>query len=60
MNSRKVRKILLKDGWYYVRSKGDDDFYKHKSKKGLVKLQHGAEFIPKGTLNNIWKQAGLK
>ncbi|MGR6641458.1 type II toxin-antitoxin system HicA family toxin [Pseudomonas aeruginosa] len=60
MRSREVIDLLLKDGWYEVAVKGSHHQYKHPSKPGKVTVQHPSSTIPKGTLNNILKQAGLK
>lgn len=60
LNSRKVIKIIEKDGWYLVRITGDHHHFKHPVKSGIVTVPHPRKDIPKGTLNNIWKQAGLK
>lgn len=60
MNSKELIKLLEKQGWYLVRVKGDYHQFKHPSQKGLVTITHPKKDLPKGTLNNIWKQAGLK
>ncbi|WPC17279.1 type II toxin-antitoxin system HicA family toxin [Pediococcus inopinatus] len=60
MNSRKVLKILRRDGWYKVRITGDHWHFKNAHKSGIVTVPHPRKAIPKGTLDNIWKQAGLK
>ncbi|MGJ3501119.1 type II toxin-antitoxin system HicA family toxin [Piscirickettsia salmonis] len=60
MNSRKLIKMLKDDGWILVRTTGDHHHFKHKSKKGIVTVPHPKKDLPKGTLNSIFKQAGLK
>lgn len=60
LNSRKVIKAIEKDGWYLVRVTGDHHHFKHPVKSGIVTVPHPRKDIPKGTLNSIWKQAGLK
>lgn len=60
MDSRKVIKAIEKDGWYLVRVTGDHHHFKHPVKSGIVTVPHPRKDIPKGTLNSIWKQAGLK
>ncbi len=60
MDSREVLRILKKDGWYRVRVTGDHWHFKHDTKSGIVTVPHPSKDIPKGTLNSIWKQAGLK
>jgi len=60
VNSRKLIKMIEEDGWYYVRTTGDHHHYKHPEKRGLVTVTHPVKDIPKGTVNSILKQAGLK
>ena len=61
MKVKEVISLLKKDGWYLVRSKGSHQQYKHPTKKGLVTIagKPSHELAP-GTLNSIFKQAGLK
>lgn len=62
MKARDLIKMIEKDGWYVVRTKGSHRQYKHHSKKGLVTVavhSMNDEFAP-GTLNSILKQAELK
>jgi predicted RNA binding protein YcfA (HicA-like mRNA interferase family) len=58
---RDVLKLLEDDGWYLVRTRGSHRQYKHPTKAGLVTLagKTGDDLAP-GTLNSIFKQAGLK
>jgi predicted RNA binding protein YcfA (HicA-like mRNA interferase family) len=58
---REVIRILKKDGWYLARTKGSHRQFKHNDKAGVVTVA-GKESVdvPPGTLNSIWKQAGLK
>lgn len=60
MNSRELIKILERDGWKLVVTKGSHNQYKHPLKKGRVTVPHPKRDFPKGTLNSILKQAGLK
>jgi len=61
MKVRDVIKLIEKDGWYLVRTRGSHRQYKHGIKKGLVTIagKPGDDLAP-GTLNSILKQAGLK
>lgn len=56
-----VVKMIEKDGWFVVRSRGSHRQFKHKTKKGLVTIagKPSAEMAP-GTLNSVLRQAGLK
>lgn len=60
MDSRELIKQLEADGWFLVRTRGSHHHYKHQNKKGIVTIPHPKRDLPKGTLNSILKQAGLK
>ena len=60
MNSREIIRIIEKDGWVKVGSKGSHWQFKHPMKPGRVTIPHPSKDLPKGTLNSILKQAGLK
>ncbi|HDL15656.1 MAG TPA: addiction module toxin, HicA family [Euryarchaeota archaeon] len=61
MKIRDVIKLIEKDGWYQVRTRGSHRQYKHPIKKGLVTISGNLNGdIAKGTLNSILKQVGLK
>ncbi len=62
MTVREILKILHEDGWKEVenRTRGSHIQLKHPVKSGKVTVpSHGGD-IPKGTVNSILKQAGLK
>lgn len=61
MKVRQVLKLIERDGWQLVRTKGSHRQYKHPDKIGLVTVpgKPGDELAP-GTLNSILKQAQLK
>jgi predicted RNA binding protein YcfA (HicA-like mRNA interferase family) len=58
---KEVIKLLEQDGWYLARTRGSHRQFKHANKFGVVTVS-GKESIdvPRGTLNSILKQAGLK
>lgn len=60
MNSRELVKLLRKDGWKLVRITGSHHHYKHPLKAGIVTVPHPKRDLPKGTVNSIFKMAGLK
>lgn len=60
MKSSSLIKMIEKDGWYIVRTKGSHHHFKHPEKAGLVTIPHPRKDIPKGTVESILKQAGLK
>lgn len=60
MDSKELIKIIESDGWMLKSIKGSHHHYVHPSKKGKVTIPHPKKHLPKGTVNNILKQAGLK
>lgn len=53
--------MIEKDGWMHVRTTGSHKHYHHPIKPGTVTIAGlGNDDIPKGTLNSMMKQAGLK
>jgi predicted RNA binding protein YcfA (HicA-like mRNA interferase family) len=61
MKVRDVLKLIETDGWYLARVRGSHRQFKHPIKPGLVTVAgHPSVDVPKGTLNSILKQAGLK
>ena len=60
MNSSDVIRMLEADGWSEVRVTGSHHHFKHQTKAGLVTVPHPKKDLPKGTVNSILKQAGLK
>ena len=61
MKIRAIIKLVEEEGWFLDRTKGSHRQYKYHFKRGLVtisgKLDDG---VPRGTLNSILKQSGLK
>lgn len=52
---------LEADGWYQVRQKGSHRQFHHPTKPGTVTVAGKASVdVPRGTLNSVLKQAGLK
>lgn len=60
MRARELEKIILSDGWYFVRQLGSHKHYKHPVKPGKVTIPFHSGDVDKGTVNSILKQAGLK
>jgi len=61
MKIRDVIKLLENDGWYLSRTRGSHRQYKHPSKSGLITVAgKPSDDLAPGTLNSIFKQAGLK
>lgn len=60
MKVKELLKLLHEDGWEIKTQKGSHQQLIHPEKSGKVTVPiHGGD-IPKGTLNAILKQAGLK
>lgn len=61
MKIREVLRLLERDGWELVRTRGSHHQFKHPTKTGLVTIagKPNDDLAP-GTLNSILKQAGLK
>jgi predicted RNA binding protein YcfA (HicA-like mRNA interferase family) len=61
MKVREVLKLLGKDGWFLVPSRGGHRQFKHPTRPGRVTVSgKPSDDLPPGTLNSILKQAGLK
>ena len=60
MTSKEIIKQLKADGWIEYDTRGSHIQFKHPVKPGKVTIPSHSGDIPKGTLNNILKQAGLK
>ena len=61
MKVREVTRMVRRDGWYYVRTKGSHRIYHHPRKPGIVVITgHPGSDVKSGTLDKIRKQAGLK
>ena len=61
MKVRDVLNLIETDGWYLARVRGSHRQFKHPIKPGLVTVAGRPSVdVPKGTLNSILKQAGLK
>ena len=58
---KEILKILEKDGWFLVAQRVSHRQFKHNMKKGRVTVAgKPSDYIDKGTLNSIFKQAQLK
>jgi len=60
MDSKKIIKIIKKNGWVHVRTTGDHWHFHHPEKFGIVTITHPKKDIPIGTLKSIEKQSGIK
>ncbi|MDE0466219.1 MAG: type II toxin-antitoxin system HicA family toxin [Candidatus Poribacteria bacterium] len=61
MKVRQLIKLIQDDGWYLVRTRGSHRQFKHPTKPGTVTVSGNTGLdVPKGRLNSVLKQAGLK
>ena len=61
MKVRQLIKLIQDDGWYPVRTRGSHRQFKHPTKPGTVTVSGNMGLdVPKGRLNSVLKQAGLK
>ena len=61
MKVRDLLRLLATDGWVLARTRGSHQQFKHPAKPGLVTVAgSGNDDLAPGTLNSIFKQAGLK
>lgn len=60
MKIRDVLKRLQDDSWQVVRQEGSHRILKHPAKRGVVVVAgHPSKDMKTGTLQSVWKQAGL-
>lgn len=60
MRFRDIERIILDDGWYFIKQVGSHRHYKHPTKPGKVTIpNHGGKDINPTTVKQIMKQAGL-
>ncbi len=61
MKVKEAIKLIENNGWVRVATKGSHRQYKHPDRGGRVTVAGKlSKDIPPGTLNSIFKQAGLK
>ena len=61
MKVREVLRLLRRDGWFLVASRGSHRQFKHESKPGRVTVAgKPRDAIAPGTLKSILKQAGFE
>jgi predicted RNA binding protein YcfA (HicA-like mRNA interferase family) len=60
MKVRDVLKLLKEDAWYVVKTRGSHRQLRHDTKKKRSVVGKPSDEVPPGTLNSIFKQAGLK
>ncbi|SAK59649.1 YcfA-like protein [Caballeronia ptereochthonis] len=57
MDSSRLIRMLLDDGWVLVRIKGSHHHFRHRSKNSRVTVTHPKKDVPIGTVRAILKRA---
>ena len=61
MKCSELLRLLLKDGWFVVSSKGSHLKMRHPEKPGMIIFpDHGSDEMGKGMEKRIRKEAGLR
>ena len=61
MKVKELIKLIEKDDWFLVRTRGSHRQFHHPTKNGTVTIAGKESLdVPIGTLNSVLKQAGLK
>jgi predicted RNA binding protein YcfA (HicA-like mRNA interferase family) len=61
MKVKDIIKMIEKDGWYLVTTRGSHRQFKHNTKSGRVTISGNlSDDIAPGTLNSVLKQAQIK
>lgn len=60
MDSRKIIRMLKKNGWYKANQSGSHIQFRHPTKNGRVTVPHPEKDIPIGTLRSIERESGIK
>ena len=60
LTARDVVRLLKEDGWYEVAQKGAHMHFEHPVKPGKATVPIHGGTLPRGTLNSILRQTGLK
>ena len=56
-----IVQLVEEDGWFLDRTRGSHRQYKHRFNCGVVTISGKLDDeVPKGTLNSILKQSGIK
>jgi predicted RNA binding protein YcfA (HicA-like mRNA interferase family) len=61
MRIRDIIRLLERDGWRLVATRGSHRQYRHPTKPGRVTVAgKSSDELARGTLSSVFKQAGLK
>ncbi|WP_074171280.1 type II toxin-antitoxin system HicA family toxin [Caballeronia temeraria] len=59
MDSSRLIRMLVDDGWHLVRTRGSHHQFRHKTKRGRVTVVHPRKDMAIGTVRSVLKGAGL-
>ncbi len=60
MNGKDLIKVLKENGWILDRINGSHHIFIKEEKRAIPVPVHGSKELPKGLVNAILKQAGIK
>jgi predicted RNA binding protein YcfA (HicA-like mRNA interferase family) len=61
MTAKEVIRLLEKNGWSEARQRGSHKIFKHLENPNNIPVPvHSSQDLKKGTLNDIFKKAGIK
>jgi predicted RNA binding protein YcfA (HicA-like mRNA interferase family) len=59
-DSRKLMRMLERDGWVLDRVSGDHHTFKHPERAALITLTHPRKDLPVGLVRSVYRIAGWK
>ncbi|BAO85789.1 MULTISPECIES: type II toxin-antitoxin system HicA family toxin [Caballeronia] len=59
MESSRLIRMLMDDGWQLVRTRGSHHHFRHRTKGGRVTVVHPRKDVAIGTVRSVLKGAGL-
>jgi predicted RNA binding protein YcfA (HicA-like mRNA interferase family) len=59
-NSRKILRMLQRDGWQIVRISGDHHILQHPEFDHTIVVPHPKKDLPRGLVRRIYKDAGWR
>ena len=57
--AKELERLIIADGWYFVRQVGSHRQFRHAQKHGVVTIPNHKGDLPIGTAKSILRQAGL-
>lgn len=59
-NSRKLIRMLEKDGWVLDRVRGDHQTFKHPARDAIITVTHPRKDLPTGLVRRLYRLAGWR